>query len=227
MEFASGMAEAFRRILLSARSWRCEDGMSDEAGGFTGCSLLAARSSVPTNMKAFAILETLPDGRQFLRSVRNPAHGWLVVAHETMPDGRQLFRSVARGYEFIVEERIIDGVQQRAVFKQRILIVDDEPMTILEILLERAGFECVKVLGGGDALALLDAGEKFDLITTDIVNYPMDGFTFRDKLRRQYPGIPVLVITSAPDIGYPHYLSKGRLDAETLPAAVRRILGVT
>jgi CheY-like chemotaxis protein len=108
----------------------------------------------------------------------------------------------------------------------RILIVDDEePMReIMVVFLERGGYECHHVSGGQDALKLLDAGEKFDLITTDISNYPMDGFTFRDALRRRYPDIPVLVITAAPDIGYSHYLSKRNAGPEEMVLAVRRAL---
>lgn len=107
----------------------------------------------------------------------------------------------------------------------RILIVDDEEAIreILKNFLEHHGYDCVAVPGGMDALKLLDFGEHFDLITTDIENWPMDGFAFRDALKKKYPGITVLVITAAPDIGYPHYLKKG-FDMEDLLVVVRRLL---
>ena len=112
----------------------------------------------------------------------------------------------------------------------RILIVDDDE-GVREIwagFLRHNGYECVPVPNGVDALKLLDAGREFDLITTDIVNYPMDGFEFRDKLRRRYPSIPVLVITAAPDIEYPHYLRKSPdMELEQIVRAVNRALGRT
>lgn len=109
---------------------------------------------------------------------------------------------------------------------QRILVVDDEePMReIMAALLEHRGYEAHCVPNGVDALRLLDAGERFDLITCDIQNFPMDGFEFRKQMGRRFPDIPILVITAAPDIGYPHYLSKSNVAPDKLVEAVKRAL---
>ncbi len=109
---------------------------------------------------------------------------------------------------------------------ERILIVDDEEpfREIMCDILSRHGYECSHVPNGADALKLLDAGEAFDLITCDIVNFPMDGFEFREHMRRRFPGIPILVHTAAPDIGYTHYLSKSHVGPDDLVGAVRRAL---
>jgi len=49
---------------------------------------------------------------------------------------------------------------------ERILIVDDEePMReIMAGILQAEGYECQSVPSGVDAIKLLEAGEKFDLI---------------------------------------------------------------
>jgi len=66
--------------------------------------------------KEIANLETLPNGRRFLRSVQypRPENGWIVEAEtETLADGRFFLRH-ARNPDcgFIVEQRTIDGLQQ-------------------------------------------------------------------------------------------------------------------
>ena len=67
----------------------------------------------------------------------------------------------------------------------RILIVDDEEpfREILAAMLNHCGsYECRLVPSGVEALRLLDAGQKFDLITCDIMNFPMDGFEFLKQM---------------------------------------------
>lgn len=65
-------------------------------------------------MTEIANLETLPNGRRFLHSVKYPDHGWFVEAdNETLPDGRQFLRHIAKPDSgFVVEQQTIDGRQQ-------------------------------------------------------------------------------------------------------------------
>jgi two-component system, response regulator FlrC len=106
---------------------------------------------------------------------------------------------------------------------ERILIVDDEePMReIMAAILQHEGYECLCVPNGVDALKLLESGEKFDLITSDICNEPMWGETFINTVRQRYPDTPTLVVTGCRDI--PGALHKGNnLEREQIVEVVRR-----
>jgi DNA-binding NtrC family response regulator len=85
---------------------------------------------------------------------------------------------------------------------ERVLMVDDEePLReILAQMLGFSGYRCRAVAGGGQALKLLDSGEKFDLITSDIYNSEMDGTLFLEQIKRRFPEIPVLMMTAVHDI---------------------------
>jgi CheY-like chemotaxis protein len=117
---------------------------------------------------------------------------------------------------------------------QRILSVDDfEPIReILATTLGFSGYRCRTAAGGMQALKLLQSGEKFDLITSDIVNSPMDGIEFLQQIRRRFPNIPVLMLTATRDISLAlSTLRNGAygclvkpLDREQLIFAVQRAL---
>jgi DNA-binding response OmpR family regulator len=85
---------------------------------------------------------------------------------------------------------------------ERILVVDGEEAIreILALMLGFAGYRCRAVPGGHQALKLLDSGERFDLVTTDLLNLPMDGITFLEQIKCKFPEIPVLMITAVHDI---------------------------
>jgi CheY-like chemotaxis protein len=85
---------------------------------------------------------------------------------------------------------------------ERILVVDDEEpiREIMAVILAFSGYRCRGVAGGHQALKLLDSGERFDLVTTDLMNAPMDGITFLEQIKCKYPDIPVLMITAVHDI---------------------------
>jgi len=86
----------------------------------------------------------------------------------------------------------------RAAKADRILVVDDNKgiREIVASMLTTAGYRCRAVPGGRQALKLLASGHKFDLITSDIGNEPMDGISLLDQLKRKYPDIPVLMVTA-------------------------------
>lgn len=118
---------------------------------------------------------------------------------------------------------------------ERILLVDDEEPTreIMAAVLGGEGYRCRCVPNGLDALRLLESGEKFDLITSDIANSPMWGTSFLEQVKQRFPEIPTLVITACRDLseppasvrkgGYDGYLLKP-FEREQLVIAVRRAL---
>ena len=117
---------------------------------------------------------------------------------------------------------------------ERILLVDDdEPIReIMALMLNVAGYRCRHVSGGKQAFKLLDSGEKFDLITSDICNDEMDGTRFLEQIKLKFPEVPVLMIHAVHDIsaslacvrsGAYDYVLKP-FEREQLVFAVRRAL---
>jgi PAS domain S-box-containing protein len=82
-------------------------------------------------------------------------------------------------------------------FGTRVLFVDDESM-VREALgegLGAAGFAVVLAQSGSEALALLDAGEAFDVIVSDFAMPGMDGLTLLREAQSRRPGLPGLILT--------------------------------
>ena len=81
---------------------------------------------------------------------------------------------------------------------KRILVVDDNAVN-REIVVRHArawGMEAVAAIGARDALALIAAGGDFDVALLDMVMPEMDGIALARELRRQRPGLPLLLLTS-------------------------------
>jgi DNA-binding NtrC family response regulator len=56
------------------------------------------------------------------------------------------------------------------------------------------------VATGLEALALLDSGERFDLMLTELVMPGLDGVGLLDRTRIEYPDMPVVIVCSIRDI---------------------------
>ena len=80
---------------------------------------------------------------------------------------------------------------------KRVLIVDDDRRTrrILQILVERLGFESSAFESAEGALADLEA-ESAALILTDLKMPGTDGIEFMRRLRRLDEQVPVIVLTA-------------------------------
>lgn len=79
---------------------------------------------------------------------------------------------------------------------RRILVVEDEPAVrdIAMALLDRAGFQVVAAKNGTDALHIVDSGETFDLIFSDIVMPGgVSGIDLVQAIRARNVNIPVLL----------------------------------
>ncbi len=79
----------------------------------------------------------------------------------------------------------------------RILLAeDDDAMRAhLDRALTRSGYTVVPVDRGTTALALVEGGETFDLLLTDIVMPEMDGIELAQKASIIAPGMRVMFIT--------------------------------
>ncbi|HXP17047.1 MAG TPA: HD domain-containing phosphohydrolase [Terriglobales bacterium] len=116
----------------------------------------------------------------------------------------------------------------------RILVVDDEE-TIREIvcsMLTTANYRCRQAASGMEALALLESGEEFELMLSDLMMANLDGIGLLEKTKERFPEMPVVMVTAVHDIsvalaairnGAYDYLLKP-FEREQLLATVRRAL---
>src|SRR6266404_619362 len=116
----------------------------------------------------------------------------------------------------------------------RILVVDDEE-TIREIvssMLGGAHFQTRQAASGIEALAILESGDEFDLVLSDLMMAEMDGIALLERAKERYPDMPIVMVTAVHDIqvalqalrnGAYDYLLKP-FEREQLLATVRRAL---
>jgi putative nucleotidyltransferase with HDIG domain len=116
----------------------------------------------------------------------------------------------------------------------RILVVDDEE-TIREIVCSMLGgahFHTRQAANGVEALAILESGDEFDLILSDLMMAEMDGIALLERAKERYPDVPIVMVTTVHDIsvalqairnGAYDYLPKP-FEREQLLATVRRAL---
>ncbi len=69
----------------------------------------------------------------------------------------------------------------------RILLVDDEDLVLRSIKRVLRDHDVVCMLSAREALALIDGGERFDLVLSDVVMQGMSGIEFYEALRRRHP----------------------------------------
>lgn len=83
------------------------------------------------------------------------------------------------------------------LLRKRILVVDDEKnmRRILEALLTKEGYEVAEATNGESALAWLKENLCHTVIT-DLLMPGMDGLVLMESIRKEYPGLPVIIITA-------------------------------
>jgi putative nucleotidyltransferase with HDIG domain len=118
---------------------------------------------------------------------------------------------------------------------ERILVVDDEEAIreIVSSMLNAGGkYTCSQAASGAEALALLESGEEFALMLSDLMMAGMDGIALLERAKERTPEMPVIMVTAVHDIsvalaairnGAYDYLLKP-FEREQLLAAVRRAL---
>ncbi len=82
--------------------------------------------------------------------------------------------------------------------RQRVLLVDDElPVrTFIAKALQREGFEILEAGDGQDALGVLQQmGGDVDVLVTDIKMPRMTGIELVEKVKTEFPGVPVVYIS--------------------------------
>lgn len=83
----------------------------------------------------------------------------------------------------------------------RVLIIspDDAQQYLLQVILERAGYQPVGAASASSALALLRQDDAFDVILSERRLPMADGAQLVRELRGSWPHIPVVVLTVYPD----------------------------
>src|SRR6266403_2603499 len=84
----------------------------------------------------------------------------------------------------------------------RILVVDDEEpiREIVSSMLAFANYQCRQAASGLEALALLDSGEQFELMLSDLMMADLDGIGLLERTKERYPDMPVVMVTAVHDI---------------------------
>ena len=118
-----------------------------------------------------------------------------------------------------------------------VLVVDDEPdvRKVVRITLEKSGYDVVEAEDGKKAIAEIKKDENsllLNLIITDIRMPNMNGIDVINYYRKEWPSIPLIVLTGFPDLdmaiamlqhGVVDYLVKP-VEAEKLKASVAQAL---
>jgi two-component system, NtrC family, response regulator AtoC len=86
--------------------------------------------------------------------------------------------------------------------KERILVVnDDEPIReAVSSMLTSSGSQCRTAADGLEALALLDSGEDFELLLTNLMMPNLDGLGLLARTKETFPDMPVVIESGAHDI---------------------------
>src|SRR5246500_5666462 len=84
----------------------------------------------------------------------------------------------------------------------RILVVDDEEpiREIVSSMLMTANYECLQASSGLEALALLNSGEQFELMLSDLMMTDLDGIGLLERTKEKFPDMPVVMVTAVHDI---------------------------
>src|SRR5258707_14549288 len=99
-------------------------------------------------------------------------------------------------------------------------------------MLRGAHFQTRQAASGIEALSILESGDEFDLVLSDLMMAEMDGIALLERAKERYPDMPIVMVTAVHDIqvalqalrnGAYDYLLKP-FEREQLLATVRRAL---
>ena len=99
--------------------------------------------------------------------------------------------------------------------RARVLAIDDEPFVLRALGRILEAHDLTPLASARDALARLDAGERFDLVLCDLLMPEMTGLDLHARLRQQFPDQAARVVFMTGGVG-----QEARDAAERLPAVV-------
>jgi two-component system, chemotaxis family, chemotaxis protein CheY len=112
-----------------------------------------------------------------------------------------------------------------------VLVIDDEPdvRRIIRLTLEKRGYYIVEAEDGEQAIQVLNEGEHpmvLDVILTDIRMPRINGLEAMTYFQREYPNVPLIVLTGYPDLAMAiRLLNCGITDYLVKPVEHEKLLG--
>ena len=99
--------------------------------------------------------------------------------------------------------------QSKKVLK--ILIVDDSPAVadILFQLCELLGHEVLVARDGAEGLTFLHQGHEIDIVFTDFKLPKLNGVEMTERIKTEYPNVPVVLITGSVMVQHTEFESAG------------------
>ena len=113
--------------------------------------------------------------------------------------------------------------------KGRVLIVDDEPdvRKVVRMTLSKAGYDVIEAEDGEQAMAAIKEGENpllLDVIISDIRMPKVNGVEAINYFQRQWPNVPLIVLTGFPDMEMATgFLKKGVVDYLVKPVEKEKL----
>jgi two-component system chemotaxis response regulator CheY len=111
-----------------------------------------------------------------------------------------------------------------------VLVIDDEPdvRTVIRLTLEKAGYYVVEAEDGEQAIQVLNEGEHpmvLDVILTDIRMPRINGLEAMTYFQREYPSVPLIVLTGFPDLAMAvRLLNRGITDYLVKPVEHEKLI---
>jgi DNA-binding NtrC family response regulator len=109
-----------------------------------------------------------------------------------------------------------------------LLVVEDEILVRLPVAdyLRDSGYRVIEASNASEAQAVLQAGEPVELVFSDINMPGMDGVALAKWVRREYPGVPVILTSGVSTADYrdAFFLPKP-YSYETLIVHLKKLLG--
>ena len=166
-----------------------------------------------------------------VRSMLPPAEPTMLPAEQARRDER-----VGSSLTDSVEGAATDAADSTAwrSFREddkrfKILLVDDEPVN-LKVLVEHLSlehYELVQASSGPEALALLEGGDRPDLVLLDVMMPGMTGYEVCAEIRKRFPAneLPVLMLTAKTQVAdVLEGLKEGANDYLTKPIRKQELL---
>jgi CheY-like chemotaxis protein len=125
----------------------------------------------------------------------------------------ELWLPVADSTETHAPQAVTAAVQS-PVPPHRVLLVDDdvEVTTATVAMLEQLGHRVIVASSGAGALELLQAEVPVDLVITDHAMPGMTGSDLADRIRKTWPGLPIILATGYADVPGGNDKDMARLD---------------
>ncbi len=116
--------------------------------------------------------------------------------------------------------------------KGKVLVIDDEEdvREVLKLHLESAGYNILEAENGEDGINILRSEDNMvnvGVVLCDIRMPKVNGAECVDYLRKEAPGVPIVMVTGYPDAEMAiSFLNKGVKDYLVKPVEKEKLLGV-